>query len=66
MFGKLSILTKSRIYNLGKIIFSLVQFQLVRFSVQITRRLWYKPSHGFLGTNVICIGYSDIIALVVQ
>ena len=65
-FGKLSIITKSRISKLGEIIFLMVRFHLVHFSVQVPTKLWSKPSCGLIGTKGICIGFSDFVALVGQ
>ena len=64
IFGKLSILTQSRKYKLGEISFSVFQFYLVHFSVQVPTRLWYKSSHGLIGKKGIYIGFNDIVALV--
>ena len=66
VFFKLSILTKSIISNLGEIILSVFRFYLVHFSAQVPTRLWYKSSRGLIGTKGVCIGFSDIVALIGQ
>ena len=65
-FEKLSILTKSTISKLGGIIFSLVQFHLVHFSVKVPTRLWSKSSCCLIDTKILCIDFIDIVALIGQ
>ena len=64
VFVKLSVLTKSIISKVGEISFSVVQLHLVHFSAQVPTRLWSKSSRGLIGTKGICIGFSDIVALI--
>ena len=65
-FGKLSILNKSRISELGEISFSVVRLHLVHFSVKVPTSLWSKSSCGLICTEVFCIGFSNIIVLMGQ
>ena len=49
----------SRNSKLGDIWFSMVQFHLVHFSVQVLTLWWYKSSFGLIGTKGICIDFID-------
>ena len=53
-------------YKMGKIIFSVVQFHLLQFSVQVPTILWSKYSRALVGKKGICISFSEIVALVGQ
>ena len=65
-FVKLSIVTKYRISKIGEIIFSVVRFHLVHFSVQVPTRFLSESSRGLIGTKELCIGFSDIVELMGQ
>ena len=44
--------------------FSVVRIHLFHFSVQVTTWCWSESSCGLIGTEGICIGFIDIVALV--
>ena len=43
---------------------SVVRIHLVRFSVQVKTWWWSKSSRGLIGTEGVCIGFIEIVALV--
>ena len=58
--------TESRKSKLGEIWFSVVWFCLVHSIVQVTIWGWSKSWRGWISTKGICIGLSDIAALLGQ
>ena len=51
---------------IGHINSSVVRFHLVKLRVQFPTWWWFKSSCGLIGTNRLCIGFSDIVAIVGQ
>ena len=42
----------------------MVPFQLVHSSVQVPTWWWFKSSRGLIGTEGICIGFSEIVSFI--
>ena len=67
LYQELSRLVLDReLKKLVVIIFSVVQIHLVHFSVQVATWRWSGYSYGLIVTEGLCIGFSDIVALVGQ
>ena len=55
--------TESIKSKLGDIWFSVVRFHLLHSSAQFPTWWWSKSWGGLIGTKGICIGFSDLVAL---